>query len=146
MHGTRIQKLNISDWIENMRNPASHGDNITLYLYDKHAYVHTAQYGWSTLPYKISMPVSEITTKCDIELALIHCWSFGEILEISRPVIPVQTGQKNTAKGSGASKDDVLPWNTADSSGVIPHTITTEDVIPQNVAGASSLPPLTHVL
>ena len=34
-----------------------HGDDIALYLlccmYNKHAYVHTAKYGWSTLPFKI---------------------------------------------------------------------------------------------
>ena len=80
------KKLSISDWIENMRNPASHSDDIALYLvcrmYDKHTYVHTAHYGWSTLLYKINTPIAEIMAKCDIELALIHCWTFGEILEI----------------------------------------------------------------
>ena len=54
--------LNINHCIEHMRKSTSHGDDVALFLfcrmYDKHAYVHTAEYGWSTLPYKITMPVS----------------------------------------------------------------------------------------
>ena len=128
-----------------MRKSTSHGDDIALYLlcrmYDKHAYVHMAQYGWSTLSYKISTTVSEITTKCDIELALIHCWSFGEILEICQPVIPAQTAQKNSKEVVVSKEDNVIPWNTTDDSSVIPST-TIEEVIPRNVASVSSMPPL----
>ena len=70
----------------------THGDDIALYLlchmYNKHSYVHTAKYGWSTLPLKINTPFIETTTKCDIELVLLHCWSFGEVLKIRRPLLP----------------------------------------------------------
>ena len=44
-----------------------HGDDIALYLlcrmYNKHVYVHTAKYGWSTLPFKIDMLYTETTEK-----------------------------------------------------------------------------------
>ena len=69
-----------------MRLNTMHGDDIALYLlcrmYNKHAYVHTAKYGWSTLPFKIDTPFIETMKKCDIELVLLHCWSFGEVLKI----------------------------------------------------------------
>ena len=58
-----------------------HADDKALYLlcrmYNKHVYVHTARYGWSTLPFKIDTLYTETTEKCDIELVLLHCWSFG---------------------------------------------------------------------
>ena len=80
------KKIDLNDWIEQMQLNTTYGDDIALYLlcrmYNKHAYVHTAKYGWSTLPFKIDTPFIETMTKCDIELVLLHCWSFGEVLKI----------------------------------------------------------------
>ena len=80
------KKIDLNDWIKQMRLNLMHGDDIALYLlcrmYNKHAYVHTAKYGWSTLQFKIDTPFIETTKKCDIELVLLHCWSFGEVLKI----------------------------------------------------------------
>ena len=80
------KKIDLNDWIEQMRLNMMHGDDIALYLlccmYNKHVYVHTAKYGWSTLPFKIDTPFIETTKKCDIELVLLHCWSFWEVLKI----------------------------------------------------------------
>ena len=43
------KKIELNDWIEQMRLNMTHGDDIALYLlccmYNKHAYVHTAKYG-----------------------------------------------------------------------------------------------------
>ena len=84
------KKIELNDWIEQMRLNTTHGDDMALYLlcriYNKHAYVHTARYGWSTLPFKMENPFMETAAKCDIELVLLHCWSFGEVLKIRRPL------------------------------------------------------------
>ena len=65
------KKIELNDWIKQMRLNTIHGDDIALYLlcrmYNKHAYVPTARYGWSTLPSKISTLFQEVTEKCDIE-------------------------------------------------------------------------------
>ena len=79
------KKMDLNDWIEQMRLNTTHGDDIAFILccmYNKHAYVHTTKYGWSTLPFKIDTPFIETAKKCDIELVLLHCWSFGEVLKI----------------------------------------------------------------
>ena len=74
-----------------MRNPLTHGDDIALYLlcrmYDKHAYVHTARYGWSTLPLKINKDLDALLPKCDMELVLLDIWLFGEVHKIRKPTI-----------------------------------------------------------
>ena len=119
--------------IEQMWLNMTHGDDIALYLlcrmYNKHAYVHTAKYGWSTLPFKIDTPFIETTKKCDIELVLLHCWSFGEVLKIQRPLLPKKP--KNTQSvpvtdplGSSSKAENnpnvpVIP-RKADSQIVIP--------------------------
>ena len=82
-----------------MRIPLTHADDIALYLlcqmYDKHVYVQTSHYGWSTLPMKISDALCDILPKCDLELVLLDCWSFGEVVKIRclTPTVPrEQTG------------------------------------------------------
>ena len=61
------KKIDLNDWIEQMRLHMTHGDDIALYLlcrmHNKHAYVHTAKYRWSTLPFKIDTPFIETTKK-----------------------------------------------------------------------------------
>ena len=85
------KNLTLDIWMENMRNPLTHGDDIALYLlcrmYDKHAYVHTARYGWSTLPLKINEDLDALLPKCDMELVLLDIWSFGEVRKIRKPMI-----------------------------------------------------------
>ena len=85
------KSLTLDVWMENMRNPLTHGDDIALYLlcrmYDKHAYVHTACYGWSTLPLKINENLDALLPKCDMELVLLDIWSFGKVQKIRKPAI-----------------------------------------------------------
>ena len=61
------KKLSLDVWMENMRNPLTHGDDIALYLlcrmYDKQAFIHMAHYGWSTLPMKVDDDPSVILLK-----------------------------------------------------------------------------------
>ena len=74
------KKLTLNYWIENMRNPFTHADDIALYqlcrMYNKHTYVHISRYSWNTLPLKIDNPPSVVLPKCDIELVLLDCWLF----------------------------------------------------------------------
>ena len=85
------KNLILDVWMENMRNPLTHGDDIALYLlcrmYDKHAYFHTARLGWSTLPLKINEDLDALLPKCDMELVLLDIWSFGEVHKIRKPTI-----------------------------------------------------------
>ena len=114
-----------------------HGDDIVLYLlchmYNKHAYVHTAKYGWSTLPFKIDTPFIETTKKCDIELVLLHCWSFGEVLKIRRPLLPKKP--KNL-QSTDASNLMALTSKTANDPNVpvIPRKVGSQIIIPGNVS------------
>ena len=93
------KKIELNNWIETMRLNTTHGDDMALYLlcqmYNKHAYVHTDRYGWSTLPFKTETPFAEIAAKCNIELVLLHCWSFGEVLKIRRPMLPSKPDEKS---------------------------------------------------
>ena len=106
------KNLTLDVWIENMRNPLTHGDDIALYLlcrmYDKHAYVHTAHYGWSTLPLKVNKDLDTLLPKCDIALVLLDIWSFGEVHKIRKPTITM-TATTTTA---------VIPKNVATVSNV----------------------------
>ena len=85
------KNLTLDVWMENMRNPLTHGDDTALYLlcrmYDKHAYIHTARYGWSTLPLKINEDLDALLPKCDMELVLLDIWLFGEVQKIRKPTI-----------------------------------------------------------
>ena len=78
-----------------MRDTLTHGDDMTLYLlcrmYDKHVYVHTACYGWSTLPMKVNKDLDMLLPKCDMGLVLLDRWSFGEVHKIRKPQLPATT-------------------------------------------------------
>ena len=119
-----------------MRLNTTHGDDMALYLlcqmYNKHAYVHTDRYGWSTLPFKTETPFVEIVAKCDIELVLLHCWSFGEVLKIRRPMLPSKPNEKVTSSENNQVKDKVR--QSIDSTQVIPQNTDPQPVIPVNVA------------
>ena len=86
------KKLTLDNWMENMQNPLTHADDVALYLlcrmYDKHVYVHTAHFGWSTIPTTCDTSLDVILPKCDLELVLLDCWSFGEVVKIRRPNPP----------------------------------------------------------
>ena len=85
------KKLTLEVWMENMQDPLTHVDDIALYLlcrmYDKHMYVHTAHFGWCMIPTKFDTKLDFILPKCDLELVLLDCWSFGEVVKIRRPNI-----------------------------------------------------------
>ena len=87
------KKLTLNVWIENMRDPLTHADDIALYLLcrmcDKHVYVHTAHFGWCTIPTKFDTKLGTILPECDLELVLLDFWSFGEVIKIRRSDIPV---------------------------------------------------------
>ena len=83
-------------------------------MYDKHVYVHTACFSWCTIPTKFDTKLSTILPKCDLELVLLDCWSFGKVVKIRWP---------NTSVSA--------------STGVIPKNVMkdkTPAVIPQNVS------------
>ena len=130
------KKIELNNWIENMRLNTTHGDDMALYLlcrmYNKHAYVHTDRYGWSTLPFKTETPFAEIAAKCDIELVLLHCWSFGEVLKIRRPKLPSKPDEKKTSLENNEAKDKVR--QSIDSTQVITRNTDQQPVIPVNVA------------
>ena len=104
------ENLTLDVWMENMRDPLTHGDDIALSLlcrmYDKHVYVHTAPYGWSTLPMKVNKDLDTVLPKCDMELVLLDRWSFGEVHKIRKPNLTTTTTTttdvitKNVATGT----------------------------------------------
>ena len=130
------KKIELNDWIEKMRLNTRHGDDMALYLlcrmYNKHAYVHTARYGWSMLPFKTETPFMEIAAKCDIELVLLHCWSFGEVLKIRRPMLPSKPNEKKMSTENSQASDNVRKPN--DNTQVIPRNTIPHPVIPVNAA------------
>ena len=121
------KNLTLDVWMENMRNPLTNGDDIALYLlcrmYDKHAYVHTARYGWSTLPLKINEDLDALLPKCDMELVLLDIWSFGEIHKIRKPEL--------TSVASTGTV--VIPKNVATTSNVPVTTGNVPKTIPCSV-------------
>ena len=130
------KKIELNDWIEKMHLNTTHGDDMALYLlclmYNKHAYVHTARYGWSTLPFKTETPFMEIAVKCDIELVLLHCWSFGEVMKIRRLMLPSKPNDKKTSTENNQANDKVRKPN--DNTQVIPWNTDPQSVIPVNAA------------
>ena len=83
-------------------------------MYDKHMYVHTARFGWCTIPTKFDTKLSAILLKCDLELVLLDCWAFGKVVKIRRPNISVTLSST------------VIPQNVQQDK--------TPAIIPQNVA------------
>ena len=136
------KKIKLNDWIEKMHliENTTHGDDMALYLlcrmYNKHAYVHTARYGWSTLPFKTETPFMEIAAKCDIELVLLHCWSFGEVLKIRRPMLPSKSNDNKTSSENNQANEKVR--NPDDNTQVIPRNTDPHSVIPVNAADSSA--------
>ena len=128
------KKIELNDWIEKMRLNTTHGDDMALYLlcrmYNKHAYVHTARYGWSTLPFKTETPFMEIVVKCDIELVLLHCWSFGEVLKIRRLMLPNKSNNNKTIPENNKANEKVGKLD--DNTQVIPRNTDPHSVIPVN--------------
>ena len=76
--------------------------------------------------------IAEIAAKCDIELVLLHCWSFGEVLKIRRPMLPSKPDEKVTSSEINQAKDKVR--QLIDSTLVIPRNTDPQLVIPVNVA------------
>ena len=101
-------------------------------MYNKHAYVHTARYGWSTLPFKTETLFMETAAKCDIELVLLHCWLFGEVLKIRRPLLPSKPNDKKKSSDTNQVNDKVRKPN--DNTQVILWNTDPQPVIPVNVA------------
>ena len=134
------KKIELNNWIEKMRLNTTHGDNMALYLlcqmYNKHAYVHTARYGWSTLPFKTETLFMEIAAKCDIELVLLHCWSFGEVLKIRRLMLPSKSNDKKTSSENNQANEKVRKPN--DNTQVIPRNTDPQSVIPVNAADSDA--------
>ena len=130
------KKIELNDWIEQMHLHTTHGDDMALYLlcrmYNKHAYVHIARYGWSMLPFKTETLFMETAAKCDIELVLLHYWSFGEVLKIRRPLLPSKPIEKKTSSDTDQANDKVRKPN--DNTQVIPRNTDPQPVIPVNVA------------
>ena len=134
------KKIELNDWVEKMRLNTTHGDDMALYLlcrmYNKHAYVHTARYGWSTLPFKTETPFMEIAAKCDIELVLLHCWSFGEVLKIRRPMLPSKSNDNKTSSENNEANEKVR--NPNDNTPVMPWNTDPHSVIPVNDADSGA--------
>ena len=134
------KKIELNDWVEKMRLNTTHGDDMALYLlcqmYNKHAYVHTARYGWSTLPFKTETPFMEIAAKCDIELVLLHCWSFGEVLKIRRPMLPSKSNDNKTSSENNEANEKVR--NPDDNTPVMPRNTDPHSVTPVNAADSGA--------
>ena len=110
------KKLTLDVWMENMLDPLTHADDIALYLlcrmYDKHVYVHIACFGWCTIPTKFDTKLSAILPKCDLELVLLDCWSFGEVMTIRRPNIPATPSSAVIPKNVQQDKTPaIIPQN-----------------------------------
>ena len=83
-------------------------------MFNKHAFVHNAMYGWSTMPYRREDNHADIVAKCDLELVFLKCWAFGEVKKIRGPTTTPQA-------------DD-----TPSTTDVIPGNVPIVDVIPGN--------------
>ena len=95
-----------------MWDPLTHADDIALYLlcrmYDKHVYVHTVRFGWCKIPTKFDTKLGVMLPKCDLELVLLDCWSFGEVMKIRRPNIPATPSSAIIPKNVPQDKAPVI--------------------------------------
>ena len=114
------KNLEFDKWLENMQKSTTQGDDIALYvlcrMFNKHAFVHNAMYGWSTMPYRREDSHVDIVAKCDLELVFLKCWAFGEVKKIRGPITTQQSD------------------NTPSSINVIPGNVPIVNVIPGNAA------------
>ena len=113
------KNLEFDKWLENMQKSTTHGDDIALYvlcrMFNKHAFVHNAMYGWSTMPYRREDNHADIVAKCDLELVFLKCWAFGKVKKIQGPTTTPQAD------------------NTPSTTDVKPGNVPIVDVIPGNV-------------
>ena len=135
------KNLTLDAWIENMRDTLTHGDDIILYLlcrmYDKHVYVHTARYGWSTLPMKVNEDLDTLLPKCDMELILLDRWSFGEVHKIRKPQLPAATTMMTdvTTKNVMGMMNPVITGNVKHA---VPNRITSSTANPSKCVRGKS--------
>ena len=71
--------------------------------------------------------------KCDIELVLLHCWSFGEVLKIQHPLL---LNKPKNLQSTDVTNPMALTSKTANNPNVpvVPRKVDSQIVIPGNVA------------
>ena len=92
-----------------------------------------ARYGWITIPFKTNTPFIETTAKCDIELVLLHCWSFSEVLKIRCPWLPIKAPKQPTNTMTSIA-DEASNAHTEHKSNTNQGTPRKRNVTPGNVS------------
>ena len=70
-------------WFNNMADECTPGDELTLYIlacmYQRHVYVFTQMFWWTTLLYTVPVSEKELMAQCDVVLVYIWDGVFGEL-------------------------------------------------------------------
>ena len=122
------KKITLSDWIDSVRKDDTPGDDMCLYLlahmYNKHVYVHNKQFYWCTAIHKITHEMDlELIKDCDVELAFVHPWIFGEVKKVRVPkgILPTSTSSSKpdgSDTGTTANTNEKKDMNITEKSNV----------------------------
>ena len=114
------RKIELKEWIQEMADEKTPGDEIALYIlckmYRRHAFVYTRKWWWTTLLYKMPSSAEELIKKCDKTLVFIKHGVFGEIKAIRIPDIKHTAPSTSTDKKEGGD-NKVKPTTSTSSDG-----------------------------
>ena len=104
------RRIELKEWIQEMSDEKTPGDEIALYIlckmYRRHVFVYTRKWWWTTLLYTMPSSADELIKKCDKTLVFINTGIFGEIKVIrapnANPSVPSTTS--TTSSEPSASK------------------------------------------
>ena len=79
-------RIELKEWIQEMQDKKTPGDEIALYIlckmYRRHVFVYTRKGWWTSLLYTMPATAEELISKCDRTLVFIKPGIFGEIKAI----------------------------------------------------------------
>ena len=78
-----FKRMKLDDWLEDIGEPNTFGDEISLYvlcrMYNRHAIIYTHTKSWSTIGTVSLIPADRAHNYCDVHLLHMGCGVFGKL-------------------------------------------------------------------
>ena len=134
------RKTTVRGWINEMASEQTPGDEIALYIllrmYQKHAFVYTQMFWWTTLLYMWPVQGKEIMDKCEVVLVYMKQGAFGELQKIRLP-----TATSTRVETSLPAKPPlVIPQNAEETAEQTQITSASTPVITRGASGNNPVP------
>ena len=133
-----FKRMKLDDWLEDIGEPNTFGDEISLYvlcrMYNRHAIIYTRTKSWSTIGTVSPIPANLAHNYCDVHLLHMGCGVFGKLtrkpmnttqmLKFGNPKLHVFIDKRR--KFAAAPEDLSLPRDSIGDSCVIDEYLSYE--------------------